>query len=191
MPNLSQSSSTTPPTTMQAAISAARNKLSATRTERAIHAGADTPAMAEWQRCWTWLKRWRNVSGGIRLARSAGSFCTLQSFLLSSSHVWLCGYNTTMPSRASIRAKPKGETDPIHLARSLMESATSEKWGGTPLEHPPEPPKNPAAVALSKLGASKGGKARAESLTAKQRSKIAQKAAKTRWKKTAQSTKET
>jgi hypothetical protein len=46
-----------------------------------------------------------------------------------------------------------------------------------------EPPvKNPHAQALSKLGASKGGKARAESLSAKKRSQIAQKAAKARWK---------
>jgi hypothetical protein len=95
-----------------------------------------------------------------------------------------------MPSRASTNAKPKGEADPIHFARSLIESATGEKWSGTPLEHPPEPEKNAAAVALSKLGASKGGRARAESLTAKQRSKIAQKAAKTRWRNTAQSTKQ-
>lgn len=45
----------------------------------------------------------------------------------------------------------------------------------------PERPKNPAAVALSKLGAAKGGAARAASLTAKQRSAIAKKAAKSRW----------
>jgi hypothetical protein len=64
-----------------------------------------------------------------------------------------------------------------------MEELIGEKWDGTPLEQPPECVKNPAAVALSKLGASKGGKARAESLTAKQRSNIAKKAAKARWKK--------
>jgi hypothetical protein len=46
---------------------------------------------------------------------------------------------------------------------------------------PSEPLKNPAAVALSKLGAAKGGAARAASLTAKQRSAIARKAAKSRW----------
>jgi hypothetical protein len=45
------------------------------------------------------------------------------------------------------------------------------------------PGKNPAAVALGRLGGLKGGKARAESLSAKQRSDIAKKAAKTRWKK--------
>ncbi len=38
--------------------------------------------------------------------------------------------------------------------------------------------KNPAAVALSKLGAAKGGRARAEKLSARQRSRIAKLAAK-------------
>ena len=41
--------------------------------------------------------------------------------------------------------------------------------------------KNPFAVALGRLGASKGGKARALSLTKKERSKIAKNAAKARW----------
>ncbi len=44
-----------------------------------------------------------------------------------------------------------------------------------------EAAKNPAAVALGRLGGLKGGKARAESLTAAQRSQIAKKAAKSRW----------
>jgi hypothetical protein len=43
--------------------------------------------------------------------------------------------------------------------------------------------KNAAAVALSKLGASKGGKARAKKLSAKERSRIAKLAVETRWKK--------
>jgi len=46
----------------------------------------------------------------------------------------------------------------------------------------PSKEKNPAAVALGRLGGLKGGKARAESLTPKKRSEIAQKAAKSRWK---------
>ena len=47
---------------------------------------------------------------------------------------------------------------------------------------PPKPrKKNPAAVALGKLGASKGGKARAAALSPKERSEIARKAAETRW----------
>ncbi len=47
----------------------------------------------------------------------------------------------------------------------------------------PEPPdaRNPAAVALSKLGASKGGKARAKNLSAAKRREIAKRAAHARW----------
>jgi len=41
--------------------------------------------------------------------------------------------------------------------------------------------KNPAAVALGRLGGLKGGKARAEKLTPEQRSEIAKKAAQVRW----------
>ena len=41
--------------------------------------------------------------------------------------------------------------------------------------------KNPAAVALGRLGGLKGGKARAKSLSAAKRSEIAKKAAKRRW----------
>jgi len=41
--------------------------------------------------------------------------------------------------------------------------------------------KNPAAVELGKLGGLKGGKARANALSAKRRSEIAKKAAKARW----------
>jgi hypothetical protein len=41
--------------------------------------------------------------------------------------------------------------------------------------------KNPAAVALGRLGGLKGGKARAKKLSAKQRTEIAKKAAQARW----------
>jgi hypothetical protein len=41
--------------------------------------------------------------------------------------------------------------------------------------------KNPAAVALGRLGGIKGGKARAEKLTAEERSEIARRAASARW----------
>jgi hypothetical protein len=41
--------------------------------------------------------------------------------------------------------------------------------------------KNPAAVALGKLGGSKGGKARAKNMSAEERSEAARKAAKARW----------
>jgi hypothetical protein len=43
------------------------------------------------------------------------------------------------------------------------------------------PKKNPAAVALGRLGGKKGGPARAKALTAKRRSEIAKRAATTRW----------
>ena len=43
--------------------------------------------------------------------------------------------------------------------------------------------KNPAAVALSKLGASKGGLARAKKLSKKRRVEIARNAIQARWKK--------
>jgi len=41
--------------------------------------------------------------------------------------------------------------------------------------------KNPAAVALGKLGSRKGGLARAKKLTPQERKEIAQRAAKARW----------
>jgi hypothetical protein len=53
---------------------------------------------------------------------------------------------------------------------------------GTKLKE--EAAKNPAAVALGRLGGLKGGKARAESLSAAKRKAIAKKAAQSRWKKT-------
>ena len=45
------------------------------------------------------------------------------------------------------------------------------------------PAKKPHAQALSALGASKGGQARAKNLTAKRRKAIAKKAAQARWQK--------
>jgi len=44
------------------------------------------------------------------------------------------------------------------------------------------PRKNPAAVALGRLGGVKGGPARAKKLSAEQRREIAKKAARARWK---------
>lgn len=66
--------------------------------------------------------------------------------------------------------------DTNQLAKSIVDIATGEKE-----DTPPDDGKNPAAVALGRLGGQKGGKARAKSLTAKQRSDIAKKAAKKRW----------
>lgn len=86
-----------------------------------------------------------------------------------------------MPSRGS---RPKRPRDPNLLARSVVEDLIGEKWDGSPL--PPKEPergKNPAAVALAKLGPSKGGVARAESLSARKRKMIAKAAATARWSK--------
>ena len=44
-----------------------------------------------------------------------------------------------------------------------------------------QPEKNPAAVALGRLGGLKGGKARANSLTPERRAEIAKNAAQKRW----------
>jgi|SRR5579859_215019 len=85
-----------------------------------------------------------------------------------------------MLSRAS---KPrKGPHDANQLARPMVEDLIGERTDGRLLPPAgPEYQKNPAAVALSKLGASKGGVARALVLSANQRSRIAKKAAKARW----------
>lgn len=61
-----------------------------------------------------------------------------------------------------------------------MEQAIGEQWDGSPLPDK-DAGKNPAAVALGKLGGAKGGKARAEALSPERRSAIAKKAAKARW----------
>lgn len=85
-----------------------------------------------------------------------------------------------MPSRAS---KPKsGGRDFTQVARRVVEEAIGERLDGSPLPEPEPDTRNPAAVALSNLGASKGGKARAKKLSATKRKAIAKKAATARWK---------
>jgi hypothetical protein len=65
------------------------------------------------------------------------------------------------------------------LAAFIVDQTTNEE------PHPPEQPtKNPAAVALGRLGGLKGGNARAAKLSARKRKEIAKKAANTRWNKT-------
>lgn len=61
-----------------------------------------------------------------------------------------------------------------------MEKAIGEHLDGTPLEDP-DAGKNPAAVALGKLGGAKGGMARAAKLSPAKRKAIAKKAAAKRW----------
>ena len=71
--------------------------------------------------------------------------------------------------------------DQAEVARENLEKIIGEKLTGEPLEPEPEDTRNPAAVALSRLGASKGGKARAAKLTPKRRREIAKLAARARW----------
>jgi len=71
---------------------------------------------------------------------------------------------------------PKRPRDPNQLAKSIIDIATGEKPDRDPTAE--EQGKDPAAVAMGK----KGGKARANSMTAEKRSEIAKKAARTRWK---------
>lgn len=73
--------------------------------------------------------------------------------------------------------KPARPRDPNQLAKMIVDLSTDE--APVPLMAPPV--KNEAAVSLGRLGGLKGGKARAESLTAEQRSEIAKKAAAKRW----------
>ncbi len=70
----------------------------------------------------------------------------------------------------------KRPTDINRLAASIVKDAIGEGGSIADLEG-----KNPAAVALGRKGGLKGGKARAASLTAEQRTEIAKKAAKARW----------
>lgn len=60
----------------------------------------------------------------------------------------------------------------------------SEATGQQPSRRPKKKPakrKNPAAVALGRLGGKKGGKARANALSPERRAEIARKAAEKRW----------
>jgi hypothetical protein len=74
----------------------------------------------------------------------------------------------------------KRTRDENALAKSVVDSILEE------LEEEPKPvkEKDPQAVKRGQRGGAKGGKARAQKLSAKERSAIAKKAAKTRWDKT-------
>lgn len=76
--------------------------------------------------------------------------------------------------------RQKRPTDPNQLAKMIVDQATGQE---PTEEQPPVPEKNPAAVALGRLGGKKGGPARAKKLTADERIEIAKKAANSRWKK--------
>ena len=77
-----------------------------------------------------------------------------------------------MPIRSS--KNPDANQTAFQGMQSLLERLDPES-----LPKPKE--KNPAAVALGKLGGAKGGAARAAKLSPKKRSEIAKKAAQQRW----------
>jgi hypothetical protein len=96
----------------------------------------------------------------------------------------LCSNHGKLPSASwrrnrpgcAVTVMPKRPRDTNQLAKFIVDAATGQA----------DPPrtddgKDPAAVALGRKGGLKGGKARAASLSKEQRSEIAKKAAKTRW----------
>ena len=77
-----------------------------------------------------------------------------------------------MPDRS--RKRPR---DANQLGKLVVDIATGETE-----DTPVDDGKDPAAVALGRKGGLKGGKARAASMTPKQRSEAARRAARARWK---------
>ncbi len=84
-------------------------------------------------------------------------------------------HNVTMAEK-----HPKRPRDLNQWAKRMVDIATGsvENHATTPEEQS----KDPAAVNLGRRGGLKGGKARAQSLTAERRAEIAKTAAKARWK---------
>lgn len=72
--------------------------------------------------------------------------------------------------------QPKRPRDANQLAKFIVNLAT-----GDAEEKSPDEGKNPAAVALGRLGGLKGGKASAASMTPEERKERARKAAAKRW----------
>ena len=71
--------------------------------------------------------------------------------------------------------RKKRPRDPVALAKLIGDIATGQ------IEDRVQDNRNPAAVALGKLGGAKGGRARAQKLAPERRQEIAKKAATTRW----------
>lgn len=84
-------------------------------------------------------------------------------------------YTCSMRKRSSKRQKHR-----VQIARHVLDSVVPDAELAKE-QAEPKPEKNPAAVALGRLGGLKGGKARAAKLTAEQRTQIARKAAQKRW----------
>lgn len=81
-----------------------------------------------------------------------------------------------MPKQIKKKSVKKDENE---MAFNILNKAIKEPTKESAKDIPP---KNPAAVALGRMGGLKGGHARAKALSAKKRKAIAKKAAETRWK---------
>ena len=77
-----------------------------------------------------------------------------------------------MPNRSS-KTPPDDE--------NVAAKATVDRIIEQTEDEPPRPKKNPAAVALGRLGGKKGGPARAAKLTPEERREIAKRGAEARW----------
>jgi hypothetical protein len=82
------------------------------------------------------------------------------------------GYTGTMPEK-----RPKRPRDLNQWAKAMVDLAT-----GHASENDPEAGKDPSAVKRGRLGGLKGGKARADKMTAAERKASALKAVRNRWK---------
>ena len=83
-------------------------------------------------------------------------------------------------------AKKTKSSDINVTAHEILQALTGEPASSTSVQRDPAkkkalPAKNPAAVALGRLGGLKGGKARDAALSDKRKSEIARKAAMARW----------
>ena len=98
-----------------------------------------------------------------------------------SGKVWNWAWIGSFCFNACVSKKEKKtRRETAEIARSVVEQPTGETLTPReeePQEQPEEDTRNQAAVALSKLGASKGGRARAQSLSKKRCKEIARKAA--------------
>jgi hypothetical protein len=86
----------------------------------------------------------------------------------------MCHTASTMPQRSSKQASK----DINEIAARILAEATDAT---TERVIPENKEKNPAAVALGRLGGKAGGKARAAKLTPERRQEIARRAANSRW----------
>jgi hypothetical protein len=80
--------------------------------------------------------------------------------------------------RDGMKKKPARPRDTNQLAKLIVDLAVGETQ-----EDKPDGGKDPAAVALGRKGGLKGGRARADAMSAEERSEIAKRASAARWSK--------